>query len=255
MKNRAIKAIIFDLDNTLIDFARMKRLSCEAAIDAMIDNGLNISKQKALRLLFSLYDKHGWEHQKIFQIFLKEIIGKVDYRIMVPGILAYRKIKDGLLYSYPGTNRVLSELKRDGYLLAVLSDAPRIQAWMRICSLGIHDKFDCVITYDDTKRRKPDKKPFLLALKKLKISSEEAVMVGDSIKRDMTTAKKLGMNTVLARYGHVRNRLGNYGQIKSERGKVDYEIKSISQLSKVIRKIENKLMARPFSVSLGNGNR
>ena len=31
-----IKSVIFDLDNTLIDFLRMKKLSCEAAVSAMI---------------------------------------------------------------------------------------------------------------------------------------------------------------------------------------------------------------------------
>ena len=42
-----IKTIIFDLDNTLIDFMRMKRISCEAAMDAMIKSGLKIDKEKA----------------------------------------------------------------------------------------------------------------------------------------------------------------------------------------------------------------
>jgi putative hydrolase of the HAD superfamily len=237
MKSRRIRAVIFDLDNTLIDFARMKRLSCEAAIDAMIDSGLHISRSKALKILFGLYDKYGWEHQKIFQIFLKEVAGEVDYRILVPGILAYRKIKDGLLYSYPGVNHVLGELKKEGYMLAVLSDAPRIQAWLRLCSLRIHDKFDEIVTFDDTKRRKPDKRPFMLALKKLGIMPEEAVMVGDSVKRDMATARQLGMVTILARYGHVRSKIGNYGQLRAERGQADYEIRSIASILGAVRKI------------------
>ena len=56
-----IKAVIFDLDNTLIDFMRMKQLSCDAAISAMIDAGLNVNKRKAMDELFSLYDKYGLE--------------------------------------------------------------------------------------------------------------------------------------------------------------------------------------------------
>ena len=57
-----IKAIIFDLDNTLIDFVKMKKLSCEAAMDAMIKNGLKVSKKRGLKVLFELYDKKGWEY-------------------------------------------------------------------------------------------------------------------------------------------------------------------------------------------------
>ena len=43
-----IQAVIFDLDNTLLDFMRMKKQSCEAAISAMIDAGLDMKKEKAL---------------------------------------------------------------------------------------------------------------------------------------------------------------------------------------------------------------
>ena len=50
-----IKGIIFDLDNTLIDFLRMKRISCEAAVNSMIDAGLPIKKDKALKQIFKLY--------------------------------------------------------------------------------------------------------------------------------------------------------------------------------------------------------
>jgi len=221
-----VKAILFDLDNTLIDFMKMKRLSCEAAIDAMIDNGLKISRKRALKTMFKLYDKYGWEYQKIFQVFLKEVVSKVDYRIMAAGIVAYRRIKEGLLYSYPGVSSTLEELRRKGYKLAILSDAPRIQAWIRLAAMGIQNKFDFVITFDETKEKKPSKKPFLLALKKLRVSPKECVMVGDSIERDLRTAKKLGMTTILAEYGSV----------EKEKGKVDYRIKSISELLRILRK-------------------
>ena len=65
-----MKAILFDLDNTLIDFMRMKKISCEAAISAMIDAGLPLEKETAYEKLFELYGVHGIEHQEIFQKFL-----------------------------------------------------------------------------------------------------------------------------------------------------------------------------------------
>ena len=40
-----IKAVIFDLDNTLVDFMAMKRQAIDAAINAMIDAGLNLSQE------------------------------------------------------------------------------------------------------------------------------------------------------------------------------------------------------------------
>ena len=38
-----ISAVIFDLDNTLVDFMAMKRRAIDAAVQAMIDAGLNLS--------------------------------------------------------------------------------------------------------------------------------------------------------------------------------------------------------------------
>jgi HAD superfamily hydrolase (TIGR02253 family) len=195
-----IKAIIFDLDNTLIDFMKMKKISCEAAMDAMISAGLKIDKKKGMKILFQLYFEHGLEYQKIFQVFLKEVIGRIDYGIMAAGIVAYKRIKEGLLYPYPNVVSTLNELKKR-YKLAILSDAPRVQVWIRLAAMNIQDRFDIVVTFDDTKSKKPSKKPFLYVLKKLHLKPEECLMVGDSLKRDMAPAKKLGFRTAFAKYG------------------------------------------------------
>lgn len=44
-----IKLVIFDLDNTLTDFVRMKEVSIEAAIQAMIDAGLLVPRTGSAR--------------------------------------------------------------------------------------------------------------------------------------------------------------------------------------------------------------
>jgi len=43
-----IKAVLFDLDNTLVDFMKMKEMAVEGAVDAMIDAGLNLTKEEAI---------------------------------------------------------------------------------------------------------------------------------------------------------------------------------------------------------------
>lgn len=67
-----MKAILFDLDNTLIDFILMKKRCTEAAVSAMIDAGLEMSKKKAYDLMFGLYKKHGIEDSTIYQKFLRK---------------------------------------------------------------------------------------------------------------------------------------------------------------------------------------
>src|SRR3989338_1786437 len=106
-----IRAIIFDLDNTLIDFMKMKRLSCEAAISAMIDAGLTMQKDKAMKLLFRLYDQHGFEDPKIFQKFLTKYEKVINPKILAAGIVAYRKVRTGFLEPYPHVLRTLMKLK------------------------------------------------------------------------------------------------------------------------------------------------
>ena len=93
------------------------------------------------------------------------------------------------------------ELVKHGVKLAVLSDAPTREAWLRLCQINFHHIFDFVVTFDDTGKRKPDPAPFRLVLEHLKVRPEEALMVGDWADRDMVGATALGMRTAFARYG------------------------------------------------------
>lgn len=218
-----LKAVILDLDNTLIDFMKMKRLSCDAAISAMIGAGLNVKKEKAMKELFSLYDKYGLEEKMIFQKFLKKVAKKVDYKILASGIVAYRRVRAGFLEPYPHVGEVLFELKRRGVKLAIVSDAPKLKAWIRLVSMKINHLFDVVVTFDDTKEMKPSTKPFKVAFKKLGLKSHECLMVGDRPERDIKGAKKLGMLTCFARYGNPK-----------AKSKADYEINDIKELIEIV---------------------
>jgi len=225
-----IKAILFDVDNTLIDFMRMKNKSCEAAIDAMIDAGLKMSKKDALKLLYELYQIHGIESQRIFQKFTKKIYGKENYKLISHGVLAYRKMRESYLVPYSNVIPTLIEIKKQGYQLAIVSDAPIMEAWIRIASLKLDDFFDVIITKADARRQKTSPAPFKLAIKRLGIKPEETIMIGDRIDRDVNTAKKLGIHTIYARYGDEN---------PPEKGKsgADFEINDISEILRIIKKI------------------
>lgn len=218
------RAIIFDLDNTLIDFFGMKRKCCKAAIEAMIDSGLRIDEAKALRLLFRLYDRYGIEYGRIFQAFLRAVKRRIDYRILAEGINAYRKAQLGMLKTYPWVKKTLIRLRELGLKLGILSDAPRLKAWLRLVELGIADFFDVVVAYGDVKAKKTSTKPFERALKLLRSRPGETLMVGDS-KRDMNSARKLGIATCWARYGHIGK-----GVLKA-----DYTINSFAEILNIVK--------------------
>lgn len=226
-----IKAVIFDLDNTLVDFYRMKDEAVKYAVEAMIDAGLRIDKQKAYHKIFEIYEREGIEDQKVFDKFLMETLGYIDYKIHAAGIVAYRKAKHTALVLYPHVQYTLMELLKRGIKLGVVTDAPRIQAWTRLAQVGLHNFFDVVITFDDTGETKPSPKPFILALEKLKVKPEEAIMVGDWPERDILGGAKIGMKTVFARYGDV------FG---TQNSGADYEIEDISELLEIVEKLNKE---------------
>src|SRR5882672_1928519 len=127
-----IKAVVFDLDNTLVDFMHVKREAVGAAAEAMIDAGLKASKEETVKRIFNMYDREGIEDQRVFDKMLEKEYGSIDYRILAAGILGYRRAKEGHMVLYPHVRRTLTELTRMNLHLGIVSDAPRMSAWMRL---------------------------------------------------------------------------------------------------------------------------
>ncbi|MFO7654596.1 MAG: HAD-IA family hydrolase [Candidatus Krumholzibacteriia bacterium] len=238
MTSRNIDAVIFDLDNTLTDFMLTKQNAIRAAVAAMIDTGLLVGHEEATRRVFAIYKDKGIEHQRVFNIFLEEALGEVDDRILAAAVVAYRRARDGSLVVYPHTHLVLNRLLKEGYKLALVSDAPRFEAWLRLCYLGLHHAFDLVVTYDDTGHRKPRPEPFLSALDRLDVPPQRAVMVGDWPERDVVGGKAAGLHTVYARYGDQLYEFGN----RTERGPsgADFEIDDLLELLGVLDRLNGR---------------
>jgi len=226
-----IKAIIFDLDNTLTDFQKFKKAAVEGAVEAMLDAGLKGDREKMIEKIFQVYGKEGIEDQQVFDKFLEKESGSIDYKILAAGIIGYRKAKDGAMALYPRVRLTLTELVKKGIKMVIVSDAPRLPAWMRICSLGLQHYFDHVLTCDDTGVKKPSSIPFEMALSLLKIKPQQAIMVGDWVERDIEGAKKLGIKTAFARYGD------SFGTAASG---ADYDLDDISSLLGIIDKENGK---------------
>lgn len=203
MSARAIDAVIFDLDNTLTDFMHAKESSIRAAVDAMIDAGLPIAPGEAVDGIFALYKDVGIENQKIFNLWLEQTTGEVDDRILAAAVVAYRRARGGSLVPYPHAKFVLNRLLKSGYKLAVVSDAPRFEAWLRLNYLGLQHTFDLVLTFDDTGYHKPDPRPFLMALDGLQVEAERTLLIGDWKERDILGGQNAGLHTVYARYGDL----------------------------------------------------
>ncbi|MGA9120899.1 MAG: HAD-IA family hydrolase [Bacteroidota bacterium] len=233
-----IRAVIFDLDNTLVDFMAMKHQAIEAAIQSMIDAGLALSHDDVRHRIDAIYKERGIEFQNVFDQLLYDLFQKVDYKILSAGIIAYRRAREAALVPYPHVHLTLIGLLKRGLMLAVVSDAPAREAWLRLCSLSFHHLFECVVTFGDTGERKPSPAPFRKALEQLNVRPEEALMVGDWPERDVVGASQLGIKTAFARYGDT------FGTVESH---ADYDLKDISELLEIVDHLNGNHRLRPLS--------
>jgi putative hydrolase of the HAD superfamily len=224
-----LSAILFDLDNTLINFLNFKVETAKAAAKAMVAHGLPLTEIEAYGRIFSVYDEKGIEYQKTFHDVVEPFgldVNKAE-RIQQAGILAYLHKKFEVLRPYPLVRPTLAQLKK--YKLGVVTDAPRNKAWQRLVLTGLEDEFDIVVTKEDALAEKPHPSPFNLALQKLEVAPSACLFVGDNPDRDIKGARDVGMRTCLAKYG-----LWN----KKGQTKADFEIERFEDLLKVIKLVD-----------------
>jgi putative hydrolase of the HAD superfamily len=222
---KQIKAILFDMDNTLLDFMKMKQEASKSALSAMIDAGLKIDKEEGYRKLFLTYLKVGIESDRAFQEFLKKETGEINPKILAAGINAYLETKSEFLKLYPNVIPTLTKLKEKRLILAIVTDAPKVKAYQRLLSMKIEHYFDFVIGFEDTEKKKKTDVPLKMAVEKLKLEPEEIMFVGDSLKRDVIPAKKLDVISVFAKYGSSEK----IGRIKP-----DFIINDFSDILKIV---------------------
>jgi len=220
-----IKAVIFDLDNTLLDFMQMKEFAVKAAVKGMIEAGLMVEEDQSYKEIIAIYEKFGWENQQVFDVFIEKQIGYVEHKFLAAGIVAYRRAREANLMAYPNVNKTLMALTKAGIKLGVVSDAPSREAWLRIYYLNLYHFFDVVITFDDSGERKPSKVPFKMSLEALQLEPKETIMVGDWPERDVVGAQQIGMKTAFARYGDT------FGTVNSG---ADWDLVDIYQLVMII---------------------
>jgi putative hydrolase of the HAD superfamily len=86
-----IKAIFFDIDDTLYDSTKLTTMARENSIKAMIDSGLQErSEEKLYNLLNEIIKKHGSNYPKHYDRLLDELGHGPDPKIIAAGVVAYR---------------------------------------------------------------------------------------------------------------------------------------------------------------------
>jgi putative hydrolase of the HAD superfamily len=222
----SIKAIFFDIDDTLYDSTKLTTMARQNSIRAMTDSGLPIrDEEKLYTLLEDIIKKHGSNYGKHYDRLLEELGLEIDPKIIAAGVVAYEHTKEGYLKPFPGVIPTLLKLK-ERYNLGVISNGLAVKQWEKLIGLGIHHLFDVVATSEELGFSKPQKEIFFVAVEKLGLVPEECIMVGDRLDTDITGGNLAGMKTVYLKKG-------KYGgeKPKTDDETPDFEIDDITEIT------------------------
>jgi HAD superfamily hydrolase (TIGR01509 family) len=236
-----LEAILFDLDNTLVDYVSYRETTSITAAKAMVKHGLPTSKFDAYSRIFAIFRAKGMEYEGAYH----EVVERFDLepnsatRISQAAIMEHQRVMLEVLHAYPLVKPILAEFKRMGIKRGIVSDAPRDKVWKRLLTVKLEDEFDVVVTHDDTMLYKPNPSPFQLALNVLQVPPAECLFVGDDPSRDIKGAKELGMHTCLAIYG-MDGIAGYRRHDPDDRKLADFEIGRFQEILGVVEQIVGK---------------
>ncbi len=218
----ALKLIIFDLDDTLIDtFGSVFPPAAEHSLKAMISEGLKVddfdrAKEKLLKI-----NNGAKSFGEAITEFLREIGS--DERFSKVG----SKVAYGLDYDYdvkllPGVLEMLDSLNVD---LVVVTKGFLDSQEEKMRKAGLNEeRFKDVIVVSDYDKGGP----YLDVLKRFGCLPEEVLVVGDKYETDLVPASNLGMKTAWVAWGRGKDRV-------LKKGAVDYVVRDLREISGIVK--------------------
>jgi pyrophosphatase PpaX len=183
----AYKAVVFDLDGTLVDSVELITVSFQHAIREVL--GREMSREEAttwvgrpLREQMELFDpEHADE--------LVEVYREFNHRE-----------HDRMLTLYDGILNLLAGLLKAGVKLGLVTSKSRYTTQMAFDLTGIESYFDATVCSDESSGNKPAPDPILTCLERLGVVVAEAAYVGDS-PWDMQAAHAATVDAIAVTWG------------------------------------------------------
>lgn len=244
-----IKAILFDLNGTLIDILTDEGMEeiYRAVSHFLTYQGIDLHRDEVrdqyYRIMEDQVKSRGEEHPEfeavaLWREFLERNLESVRRPPRaklqtLPRFLAemYRGISRHRLGLYPDVKSVLEELK-PRFSLAVVSDGQSAWALPEMRATGIDGYFDSIVLSSDHGFRKPDPRLFQAALDGVGAEPKEALFVGNDMYRDVFGARRLGIKTVFF--------ASNQGRRHMEGVEPDYIIYRFAELRQAVRFFESR---------------
>jgi len=200
-----VRAIFFDLDNTLYDYNYSSDYSKNKVFSYLLNRYPHLKQEDILsdyekiiqdaveEEAKGLYD--AWDRQKRFSKLLVSL-GLKDNGVLKRLVTIFAEARAESSTPHPDAHDVLGKL-REKYVLSIITNGPSVYQREEILLLKLEAYFSHVLISEEVGFRKPAKEIFQIAVKKAGCRPGEAVMVGDSPREDIEPAKKFGMETVL----------------------------------------------------------
>lgn len=222
-----VKAVIFDLDDTLYDCSgSLIDASRRRAAKALVEAGLPCTEEEVYQLQKELTEKYG----PYYHVF-NEIVNKynADSKLVNIAYKAYNSSEVTEIKPFPYVIPTLKELKEKGYKLFLLTVGVHERQEKKINILGLKPYFDEMVI-SDQEIGLPMEDCMRDLIERHAIDFREAVMVGDRVREELRIAKSLGMTTIQMLHGRFKNE-----PAVNDCDKPDYKIKRIFQIATILQ--------------------
>lgn len=182
------KAIFFDLDGTLIDTTNVTLSS----LQKVLQEELGIKKTLA-ELSFTL----GIPGLRALESFIKD--NKLRNHINELWMEAVAQQSDELQL-FPGVTSIVKQLAASEIITGIVTSQTATEFQTEFSQFGLNKYFNLIVNASMTKKHKPDPAPIVYAIKKINISPDYFLYVGDTA-YDLESAHRAGTKFALAQWG------------------------------------------------------
>ena len=202
-----LKAIIFDLDGTLVDSLPYHHESWR-----IFFKNNNLEEHDFSEVLKEY--KGGGTLELMTSVF-GDMYTKDELKKMTDDKeIIFRDIYKSKIYPIEGLKQFLDNLKENNILLSIGSNAIRENVLMTIEELSLTNYFSSIICGDEVSRGKPDPEMFVKTLSNLNVSRDECIIFEDSIE-GVKAAKNADIKVIGVTSSQSSEKLKSVGAFKT----------------------------------------